>query len=167
MPKIIPDCFSVNSISSFNIILTENWTMKKLQIRTLDHVAIHVNDLERSAAWYHRVLGLERVQPREWGPFPAFMVAEDGTGVALFPSQNKSPGRLPEGTVIRAGHYAFRVDPDNFEQAKEQLNTEGVEFEFQDHHYFHSIYFFDPDGHRLEITTQVKVMNRDDSPSER
>jgi catechol 2,3-dioxygenase-like lactoylglutathione lyase family enzyme len=132
--------------------------MKIFQIRTLDHVAIHVSDLEASAAWYHRVLGLERVQPKEWGPFPAFMVAEDGTGIALFPSRNESQGRLPEGTVIRAGHYAFQVDTANFKRVQEHLTELEISFEFQDHHYHHSIYFTDPDGYRLEITTQVKAI---------
>ena len=29
----------------------------------------------------------------------------------------------------------------------------GIEFEFQDHKISHSIYFYDPDRHELEITT--------------
>jgi len=29
----------------------------------------------------------------------------------------------------------------------------GIKFEFQDHEISHSIYFRDPDGHALEITT--------------
>ncbi len=138
--------------------------MKAFQIKTLDHVALHVHDLEGSVAWYRRVLGLKRIQPKEWGPFPAFMIAADGTGVALFPTQNESLGRLPEGEVIRAGHYAFQVDNDNFDQAREHLALEGIDFEFQDHHFFYSIYFFDPDGYRLEITTQVREMKNDESP---
>lgn len=141
--------------------------MKPFQIKTLDHVALHVNDLEESVAWYQRVLGLKRIQPKEWGPFPAFMIATDGTGLALFPSQNKSPGRLPEGEVIRAGHYAFQVDNENFERAGKHLASEGIDTEFQDHHFFHSIYFFDPDGYRLEITTQVKAIQEDERPAGR
>lgn len=141
--------------------------MSNFQIRTLDHVAIHVHDLERSAAWYQRVLGLERVQPVEWGPFPAFMVAADGTGVALFPSHGEAPGRLPEGEVIRAGHFAFQVSWDHFEQVKAHLDALGIDFEFQDHHYFHSIYCYDPDDYRIEITTQVKPIINKDGPADR
>lgn len=33
---------------------------------------------------------------------------------------------------------------------------QGVEWTFQDHHHFHSIYFNDPDGHHLELTVQVR-----------
>lgn len=139
--------------------------MTVFQIRTLDHIAIHVSDLEASAAWYQRVLGLERIQPKEWGPFPVFMVTEDGTGVALFPTHSEAPGRLPEGQVIRAGHYAFQVDGANFALAQEHLNDLDISFEFQDHHYYHSIYFFDPDGYKVEITTQVQAINREERPT--
>jgi len=33
------------------------------------------------------------------------------------------------------------------------LKKRGIKFEFQDHEIAHSIYFRDPDGHQLEITT--------------
>jgi catechol-2,3-dioxygenase len=37
--------------------------------------------------------------------------------------------------------------------AQQELKTRGVAFEFQDHEISESIYFQDPDGHELEITT--------------
>lgn len=125
-------------------------------IKTLDHVALRVCDLEVSAQWYERVLNLKRLQPKEWGPFPIFMTAENGTGLALFPVRTTSPEPLPEGDWIKGDHYAFQVDNDNFAKAQEHFSQIGLDFEFQDHFYFHSIYFLDPDGHRLELTTQVK-----------
>ncbi|PHN01658.1 VOC family protein [Flavilitoribacter nigricans] len=134
---------------------------KAFDIRTLDHVAIHVSELEKSAAWYQRVLGLERIQPTEWGPFPALMVAADGTGVALFPTHGDSPGRLPEGEVIRANHYAFRVDREDFESVKDHLKALDIKYDSQDHHFFHSIYIYDPDDHRVEITTQVRAFTEE------
>jgi catechol-2,3-dioxygenase len=33
------------------------------------------------------------------------------------------------------------------------LKKRAIPFEFQDHEISHSIYFRDPDGHRIEITT--------------
>ncbi len=50
-------------------------------------------------------------------------------------------------------HLAFRVDRGNFEKAQDELRRRGIEFRFEDHEISHSIYFFDPDGHELEITT--------------
>ncbi len=128
-------------------------------IKSLDHVALRVKDLEESASWYERILGLKRLQPEEWKPFPIFMTTEDGTGIALFPSRTENPKPLPEGDWIKGDHYAFLVDNVNFNQAQQHLKLEEVTFEFQDHLYFYSIYFRDPDGHRLELTTKVKEIN--------
>jgi catechol-2,3-dioxygenase len=49
---------------------------------------------------------------------------------------------------------AFRAAtyPD-FLSAQEELKAKGVAFQFQDHEISHSIYFSDPDGFLLEITT--------------
>lgn len=38
-------------------------------------------------------------------------------------------------------------------KAQAALRERGIAFQFQDHEVSHSIYFSDPDGHRLEITT--------------
>ena len=50
-------------------------------------------------------------------------------------------------------HLAFRANRENFLAAQEELQRHGITFEFQDHEIAHSIYFRDPDGHQLEITT--------------
>lgn len=132
--------------------------MTSIRIKTLDHIALRVRDLEESAKWYERVLHLKRLQPEEWKPFPVFMIAENGTGIALFPTRSKAADNLPSGDWIKGDHYAFQVDEQNFESAQEHLNKERIPFVFQDHFYFHSIYFKDPDGHQLELTTQVKPL---------
>jgi Lactoylglutathione lyase and related lyases len=58
---------------------------------------------------------------------------------------------LPEGLPIH--HLAFRVDRVNFNAAQDTLRQKGLEFEIQDHKIVHSIYFYDPDGYLLELTT--------------
>jgi catechol 2,3-dioxygenase-like lactoylglutathione lyase family enzyme len=50
-------------------------------------------------------------------------------------------------------HLAFRANRENFLTAQGELKKRGIKFEFQDHEIAHSIYFRDPDGHQLEITT--------------
>ena len=54
---------------------------------------------------------------------------------------------------IRMLHLAFRANRENFLAAQRELQKRGIKFEFQDHEIAHSIYFRDPDGHQLEITT--------------
>jgi catechol-2,3-dioxygenase len=109
-----------------------------------------VRDVERSANWYVEVLGFERLHEGVWGGVPTF-VGKRNTGIALFPASEDSK---PRGhREIRLLHLAFRADRENFLSAQDELNKRGIKFEFQDHEISHSIYFHDPDGHQLEITT--------------
>lgn len=118
------------------------------ELQGLDHVAVSVRDQAASTAWYEDVLGLERIYEEAWGDMPV-MLAAHGTGVALFLARGDADG----APAIRILHLAFRVDRANFDAAQAALTERGVRFEFQDHDVAHSIYFNDPDGHRLELTT--------------
>jgi catechol-2,3-dioxygenase len=119
--------------------------MASFRTEGLDHVALAVSDLDRAETFYHEVLGLDRVIP-EWDP-PRVMASE-GSGVALFPDGGDVPDAPP-----RILHVAFRVDREAFEAAQTELSDRGIDTSFSDHGASHSIYFEDPDGHRLELTT--------------
>ena len=121
-----------------------------MQLEGIDHVAIGVRDIERSVKWYIEVLGFERLHEGAWEGVPTF-IGRGNTGIALFPASHeaKSSGHRE----IRMLHLAFRTDHENFLNAQRELKKRGIKFEFQDHEIAHSIYFRDPDGHQLEITT--------------
>ncbi|MCG8326658.1 MAG: VOC family protein [Chitinophagales bacterium] len=126
----------------------------KIELDFLDHVAIRVKDLEVAADWYEKVLGLKRYQLPEWGPFPIFMLSHK-TGIALFPANTAHPSIDPSSKNVKIDHFAFNVNNENFEKAKKHYVELGLDFNIQDHHYFHSIYTKDPDGHTVELTTIV------------
>ena len=123
-----------------------------MQLEGIDHVALAVRDVERSANWYVDVLGFERQYQEVWGGIPTF-IGKGNTAIALFPlrdSDSKSPAR---SSGIRMLHLAFRANRENFLGAQQELKKRGIKFEFQDHEISYSIYFSDPDGHQIEITT--------------
>ncbi len=132
--------------------------MVPFQISFLDHVAIRVKDIEKSAQWYEKVLGLKRYQLPEWGIIPIFLLAGK-TGVALFPADLKDTKLDAFSKHVKIDHFAFNVTSENFKQAKLHYENLGIEYEFQDHHYFYSIYTKDPDGHIVELTTLIETIN--------
>jgi catechol 2,3-dioxygenase-like lactoylglutathione lyase family enzyme len=125
------------------------------ELEGIDHIALAVADVEQSAAWYIEVLGFERLYPGMWNGVPVF-IGKGTTAIALFPRPTGRDGiSSPQGPMkdVDILHFAMRADRKNFVAAQEDLKRRGILFEFQDHEISHSIYFRNPDGHRLEITT--------------
>jgi catechol 2,3-dioxygenase-like lactoylglutathione lyase family enzyme len=122
-----------------------------MQLEGIDHVALAVRDIERSAKWYIDVLGFERLHDGMWNGIPSF-IGKGNTAIALFPARGDQSKPALRNKIDML-HLAFRADRKNFLAAQEELKRRGIKFEFQDHEISHSIYFRDPDGHELEITT--------------
>jgi len=122
------------------------------QVKRIDHVALTVRDVQRSIAWYHDVFGLERRHKETWGDYPVMMFAGD-TALALFQARGPVSDAPDHRAAAIMRHVAFQVDRANFQKAQETLRARGIEFAFQDHAISHSIYFRDPDGYELELTT--------------
>jgi catechol 2,3-dioxygenase-like lactoylglutathione lyase family enzyme len=121
---------------------------------TLDHVELFVPDRASAAAWYATVLGCEPVAGSEsWAANPdgPMMISPDGgkTKLALFTGQ-------PQGDRATAGFHrvAFRVSATEFLAFTARMAGLGLkETRVVDHGGAWSVYFSDPVGHRLEVTT--------------
>jgi catechol 2,3-dioxygenase-like lactoylglutathione lyase family enzyme len=127
------------------------WEVTLVEIEALDHVGLNVADVDRSIAWYQDVLGLTRVHQDVWGDFPAVLVA-GGSGVALFPSEGTSTS-APSRDGTDMSHVGFRTSRRGLEQAKAEIRDRGIDYHEGDYGIAWSIYFDDPDGHQIEITT--------------
>jgi catechol 2,3-dioxygenase-like lactoylglutathione lyase family enzyme len=133
-----------------------------MELEGIDHVAMSVRDVEAAANWYIDVLGFERRYEGMWDGIPVF-IGKGTTSIALFPAKpNLTSTSLAAVASAKAAsarcgvrmlHLAFGANRKNFLAAQEELKQRGIQFEFQDHEISHSIYFSDPDGHKLEITT--------------
>jgi catechol 2,3-dioxygenase len=125
---------------------------------TLDHVELFVPDRAQAADWYGRVLGCRPVPGTErWASHPEgpLMLSPDGgrTKLALFAGQ-------PQGSRPTAGFHrvAFRLSGAEWltfvaHLAEFGLEEKGGTARVVDHTGAWSVYFTDPFGHHLEVTT--------------
>ncbi len=136
---------------------------RPLKIDRIHHVAYRCKDAKQTVEWYGRMLKMDfmlaiaedRV-PSTKAPDPymhIFLDAGGGNVLAFFelPTQPEM-GRDPN-TPAWVQHIAFRVaDRETLLAYKAHLEAEGVEvLGVTDHGAFHSIYVFDPNGHRVEL----------------
>ena len=135
----------------------------------IDHVEIFVPNRYEAANWYQQILGLEILKEHEdWanegGPL---MISSDcgKTMIALFEGHRRhAPDVDGDGLRIGLRRIAFRVDSDGFREFLERLETMALYSDPQqtrrvsgadvvDHDKAWSIYFCDPYGNKLEVTT--------------
>lgn len=126
--------------------------MNPFEISFLDHIAIRVKNIDDSVTWYSKALGLKKYRLEKWGDFPIFMLSGK-SGIAIFPADLKDKKLDQLSRNIKIDHFAFNVSNNDFRKAQDHFNEMNLPFDFQDHHYFHSIYLKDPDGHTVELTT--------------
>ena len=118
----------------------------------IDHFAIHVSDLERSARWYERIFGFTVVN--KWKT--TWMVGRKNIRVGLFLRPNaKAIDDLDKYLVFQ--HVAFKTTNAGLKRAQEQLHVLGVQFEGpEDLEIATALFFRDPDGHLLELIAYKK-----------
>jgi catechol 2,3-dioxygenase-like lactoylglutathione lyase family enzyme len=138
-----------------------------MNIRKIHHVAYRCNDAKETVAWYEKNLGMKLVLaiaedqvPSTKDPDPymhLFMDAGNGNVLAFFEIPNSPPMGRDGNTPEWVQHIAFEVGSvEDLEKAKARLEANGVPvLGITDHTIFQSIYFFDPNGHRLELAANT------------
>ena len=119
-----------------------------IRVRRIDHVSLNVTDRTCSIAWYSDVLGLRQQNQPTADAEPVFL-GEPGTQLGLFQAQLPAAPHEPESAGLR--HVALLVD--DLADAQEHLRAHEVAFTYEDHGNAESVYFQDPDGHTVELTT--------------
>ena len=113
-----------------------------IQTSGVDHVVLHVNDVQRSKKFYIEILGMTAYREDDGQVF----LHAGQQGLALFKKQGDAP--LTTGSDLN--HLALNVATGTYETLKAELEKQGVEVTGrlgQDR----CIYFHDPDGHRLQL----------------
>lgn len=111
-------------------------------ITGLNHLTFAVRDLAEAFDFYTRILGF---QPLVKWPHGAYLLAGD-VWIALTLDPETRRGPLAEYT-----HAAFSVSPNDFPLMTERILASGAASWQENSSEGASLYFLDPDGHKLEL----------------
>jgi glyoxylase I family protein len=133
----------------------------------IHHVAYRCNDAKETVDWYQRVLGFTYTNAFAEDHVPStgaydpymhvFLHCGAGNVLAFFELPNQPDMDRDQNTPKWVQHLAFKVA--NFQMlkaAKAYIEGQGVDVLGPTYHgIFRSIYFFDPNGHRLELACDI------------
>ena len=140
-----------------------------MAVQHLHHVAYRCNDAKETADFYIDILGLEYYAAVSEDTVPStgercpymhiFFAMADGSCVAFFEVPESPPAIKDTNTPEWVQHLALVVeDEEELLEKKGKLEAAGVDVIGPTNHGFcQSIYFFDPNGHRLELTVRTET----------
>lgn len=138
-----------------------------MKIERIHHVAYRCKDAKETVEWYGKHLGMNFVLAIAEDKVPSthaddpymhlFLDAGGGNILAFFELPQCPPMGRDANTPAWVQHIALKVDSvDTLLAAKQRLEAAGIEVVgVTDHTIFQSIYFHDPNGHRIELAADT------------
>ena len=140
-----------------------------VELQRIHHVAYRCKDAKETVEFYQRVLDMDFVlaiaedqvpSTKEPDPYMhIFLDAGSGSILAFFELPNSPEMGRDGNTPEWVQHIAFELkDMDALLEAKAKAEAEGLDVLGPTNHgIFKSIYFFDPNGHRLELVANTRT----------
>jgi catechol 2,3-dioxygenase-like lactoylglutathione lyase family enzyme len=134
-----------------------------MKLERIHHVAYRCRDAKKTVEFYQRVLGMEFTMAFAEDRVPStkaddpymhvFLDAGGGNVLAFFELPTKPDMGRDENTPAWVQHIAFEVGSyEALLEGKERAEAAGLDVVGPTNHgIFQSIYFFDPNGHRVEL----------------
>ena len=111
-------------------------------IQGFNHITVAVRDLEMSFNFYRDVLQFRPLMKHSKGAY--FLAGESWFCLDLDSTVRKEP--LPEYT-----HFAFGIAQTDFNEFSRRIIESGAKLWKENRSEGDSLYFLDPDGHKLEL----------------
>jgi len=137
------------------------------ELKRIHHVAYRCNDAKETVEWYQRVLGMTYTTAFAEDKVPStgeddpymhvFLDCGGGNVLAFFELPNQPVMGRDPNTPAWVQHLAFEVEDEaGLLAAKAHVEAQGIDVLGPTFHgVFRSIYFFDPNGHRVELACNI------------
>lgn len=138
-------------------------------LKGMYHFAYPCRDAEETRHFYEDILGLPLVNCMMSESVPStgektpyvhfFFELQDGSYIAFFDLGGDEMPEPSPNTPDWVQHFAIETDSiENVQAMKDRLDEHGIKtIGLVDHEFVRSVYFFDPNGLRLEITTRTEA----------
>jgi|TARA_B100000959_G_scaffold287039_1_gene368801 glyoxylase I family protein len=142
-------------------------------VKKIHHVAYRCHDAKETVQFYQKLLDMELLLVFAENKVPStkatdpymhvFLDAGMGNVLAFFELPNSPKMGRDSNTPEWVQHIAFEVnDINSLLDAKAKVEAAEIEVLGPiDHGLFKSIYFFDPNGHRLELVANTPISTED------
>ncbi len=115
-------------------------------ITGLNHITLAVKNIDTSFAFYRDVLGF--IPLCKWEGSAYFLVGDPAQPGCLWFCLDRDTHR---SETVCSTHYAFSVPEGDFKALSERIINSGATLFKENTSPGESLYFLDPDGHKLEI----------------
>ena len=144
-----------------------------MKISKIHHVAYRCKDAKETVEWYGKYLNMDFVlaiaenevpSTKEPDPYMhVFLDAGGGNILAFFELPTRAPMGKDPNTPEWVQHLALKVETmDELIEAKARLEADDIDVLGPTNHtIFQSIYFFDPNGHRIELACNTNTPEMD------
>ena len=122
------------------------------KIRRLQHAVLNCRDVEASKKFYAEILGMEVVSYNRERKMAFLSFGDEHHNIALFEWATNTD--MVDPNHVGLNHLALEIEggEEELKALHDHLKARGVQIDrTTDHVISRSVYFFDPDGNRLEI----------------
>ena len=125
-----------------------------ITIQGIDHVAVNVRDIDKSVAFYTKVLGLRVTEREPSKPGIEYFLDAGPSLIGIIQAKDLSDQHPFAHEGLGANHFSFRVHANDFEAMIKNLEAHNVTIEYaKKREKSWSLYFYDIDGNKLEVTS--------------
>lgn len=122
-----------------------------IKLDGINHFALNVRNMDRAEAFYTGILGFPVITRTETRAGLKHVEVDAGNvAIALFESPDLD---LEAGQKVMTDdgylHYAYSAPAERMDEIVQALKDSGVKMDGEPRN--NSLYFFDPDGHQIEI----------------